>query len=170
MAAPGDVQGWVVVGMVVSLHGVLGELRVDEMTDFSGRFVAGEFLFIGGEAYCIQRSHRPRPGVVVLKLEGVDTPRQAEDLKGKTITVPRDKVPPLPEGHFYHFQLVGMEVFTSEGECLGHITGILPTGSNDVYIVSLGKRQVLIPALDDVVREINVEAARMTVDLPEGLR
>jgi 16S rRNA processing protein RimM len=111
-----------------------------------------------------------RSGFVTLKLEGVNSRDDVEELRGVLITVPRQAVPPPPEGHFYHFQLIGMHVRTTQDEDLGCITEILTTGSNDVYVAKLGGMEVLIPALDEVIREVNVREARMTVDLPQGLR
>ena len=139
------------------------------MTDSPGRFDAGGMVFIGGAPYRIERSIQPRPGVVMLKLEGVNSRDDVEELRGALITVPRETVPPPPEGHFYHFQLTGMHVYTTQGEYLGRITEILATGSNDVYVTSLEGREVLIPALDEVVREVDVQGGRMTVELPQGL-
>ena len=163
-------QQEVPVGRVSRPRGVAGEVQVEVMSDFPGRFASGEVIFVAGVARRIQRSYRPKPHLVVLKLEGIDSIDAAALLRGTTLTVPLEAVPPLPEGRYYHFQLMGMEVYTSQGELLGCITDIFPTGSNDVYAVTLDGRQVLIPAIDDVVQEVDVEASRMTVDLPEGLR
>ena len=107
---------------------------------------------------------------VVLKLEGVDSLQDAESLRGEHIFVTRDSVPSLPQGQYYYFQLMDMEVYTSAGEHLGHISEIVETGSNDVYVVTNGNQDLLIPSLDDVIQTVDVDARRMVVELPEGLR
>ena len=84
--------------------------------------------------------------------------------------VPEEMVPPLPEGIYYHYQIIDMHVYTEEKEYLGQIIDILSTGSNDVYVVSDGGPTILVPALEDVIKEVDVEQARMTVDLPLGIR
>jgi 16S rRNA processing protein RimM len=79
-------------------------------------------------------------------------------------------VEPLPEGHYYIFQLVGSRVYTTGGEFLGILTEVLTTGANDVYVVKgTGKKEILIPALKDVVRKIDLARREMTVALPPGL-
>ena len=84
-------------------------------------------------------------------LEGVDSRSQAEGLRGTLLMVPEDMIPPLPEGEYYHFQLADMAVFTREDEYLGRITRVLSTGANDVYVVAHEGRELLIPAIEDVV-------------------
>lgn len=108
--------------------------------------------------------------MAILKLRGIDTREDAEGLAGVELEVPTEDVPPLPDGSYYHFQILDMEVWTSAGELLGIVVDILITGSNDVYVVRGGDREILVPALEDVVLEVDVEGGRLTVDLPEGLR
>ena len=169
MASSNDSQQHVLVGKVRGTRGTTGELQIEVMSDFPGRFAAGEILFVGGQEHRVQSSYHPRPNTMALKLEGIESPQHAKALTGEAITVPQDRVPPLPEGHYYHFQLVGLAVHTVSGQYLGHITNILSTGSNDVYVVTSAQQEVLVPALDDVVVEVDMRAARMKVDLPEGL-
>jgi 16S rRNA processing protein RimM len=169
MWSESKVEGEVIVGKVTRAHGMWGEVVVNVTSDFPGRFDSGEFLFILDLPRRIQRSYRPRPHIVVLKLEGISSREAAVRLKGANITISQEVAPNLPEGSYYHFQLLGMEVCTSEGQLLGHITNIFPTGSNDVYVVTLDGSETLIPAIDDVIQDVDVDMARMTVVLPEGL-
>ena len=94
---------------------------------------------------------------------------QAAGLQGAVVEVPEREVSPLQEGCYYYFQIIDLQVYTTQGEWLGTVRDVLSTGANDVYVVQGGEREVLIPALDDVVVEVDVERRRMTVDLPEGL-
>ena len=170
MTPPVEDQEYIVVARVGRPRGTAGWFLVEVMTDSPGRFDPGEFLHHQGQRYLVEGSYQLRPGINVLKLEGVDTRDHADAMRDKDLTIPIDQVPTLPEGEFYHFQLIGMRVFTVEGADLGSITKIMPTGSNDVYIVSHEDKEVLIPAVEGVVQEVDVDGSRMTVDLPEGLR
>ena len=165
---PAQREGFVAVGSVKSPWGRLGEVRVKSLTDNPSRFAPGQELYIRGERY-ISQTARPHKGDVLLKLEGVDSPEDAEALRGTTIEVPLEWLVRLPEDTFYQFQLLGMEVWTSQGEYLGKVAQIIETGSNDVYVVQGGEREILLPAIGEVVKEVDVAAGRMVVALMEGL-
>jgi 16S rRNA processing protein RimM len=160
----------VIVGRIIGTHGVLGGVKVDVMSDVPHRFDVGQAIFIRGKSYPITSSTRTPNSQVILKFQGVDSSVSARDLVGESMTVSQVSVPPLPEGEYYHFQLVGMRVLTEDGEYLGQVREILETGSNDVYVVSGESGEVLIPALADVIREVQVTKGVMVVRLLEGLR
>ena len=107
---------------------------------------------------------------MIVKLEGIDSRTAAEGLRNKSLTVPQDQVPVLPQGEYYHFQIIDLEVSTSEGEHLGQIVEIISTGANDVYVVASEAGQLLIPAIDHVIKEVDLDRGIMVVQLPEGLR
>ena len=118
----------------------------------------------------MQRS-RPRNTGLVVRFESVSNRDDAEALRGGLLTVPRAEVPTLPEGQFYHYQLIDMAVRSDEGEDLGHVKEVLTAPGNDVYVVGKpGERDLLIPALADVVLDVDLASSRMTVHLLEGLR
>ena len=158
------------MGRILRPRGLLGELQVEPMTDSQDRFTPGETLFLKGQPHRLQHAHRRNGPQVVLKLEGIDTVEAAQAMRGESLYVTRDTVASLPQGHYYYFQLLEMQVYTPEGEHLGQITEIMETGSNDVYVVTNGGQEVLVPALDDVIQNVDVSDRRMVVDLPEGLR
>ncbi len=160
----------ITVGHVISLHGVSGTVKARVLSDVADRFDAGRTLYVHSTPYSIESSARIPKGQVVLKFHGVDSPAAAQCLVGADITVPEASVPSLPDGEYFHFQLLGLRVFTDEGEYLGELNDILETGSNDVYVVSKGTGELLIPALAEVVREVHVSDRRMVVRLPPGLR
>ena len=125
----------------------------------------------GGTSTATVESARPHRAGIVARLSGVEDRNAAETLAGALLTVPEDSLDALPEGVYYHFQLIGMSVFAEDGEALGEIAEILETPGNDVYVVRKeGARDLLIPALKEVALEIDVPAARMTVRLLPGLR
>jgi 16S rRNA processing protein RimM len=160
----------VVVGRVLSPHGTTGELQIEAISDSPGRFSSGGMLYLNDRPHKIKSSRGLPKGRIGLKLEGINSRNEAESLRGSLLLVTEDMVPPLPEGEYYHFQLIGIRVYTQEHEYLGQVTEILATGSNDVYLVSHNSSEILIPALHDVVVRVDVNGRTMTVDLPEGLR
>ena len=165
-----DTSEPVVVGRVIKPTGLLGEVQIQVLTDSPDRYAIGGVLFLDGVQRRIHRVSTMHKGKINLKLDGIDDRHQADKLRDAMLTVTPDMVPEPPEGYYYHYQIVDMEVFTEEGEYLGRIADILVTGSNDVYVVRGDNGEVLIPALDDVILEVDVEKRRMMVSLPEGLR
>lgn len=163
------------IGKISTPHGVRGEFRVLPLTDFPERFKSLTDAFLDDGRPVVVESARPHKQFYLLKLKGFDTPEAVTALRNMTLEVDRSAVAQLPPGHYYVFDLVGMHVFTADGEELGEISDVLETGSNDVYVVepkSVQEKkmpQILIPALKSVVLDINISAKKMVVQLPEGL-
>ncbi|MBN2179899.1 MAG: 16S rRNA processing protein RimM [Deltaproteobacteria bacterium] len=105
----------------------------------------------------------------LLDLDGVKTRDASEVLIGCSIFAPSYTLKKLPEGEYYWHDIIGLEVVTDDGLSLGRIETIVPTGSNDVYVCTGGEREILLPAIDDVIKEIDVEKGTMVVTLIEGL-
>ena len=158
-----------IVGVVAAPWGFDGEVRVQPHTDNPKRFSKGSYLFAKGRPLQIEwcRWHQ---GLALIKFRGIETSKDAQRLQGLQLDVPLDEVPSLSSDSYYHFQILDMEVWTSQGEHLGTVAGILNTSANDVYVVEKEGKELLIPALAHVVLEIDVRNRRMTVDLPDGLR
>ena len=156
----------VVVGRIKGPRGLRGELRVELLTDVETRFSPGSVLYLDGRPTRVERSRSVKGGLVV-KLDTVNDRTAAESLRQIYLTIPASQVAPLPESAYYHFQIIDMGVWTDEGEFLGNVKEIIPTGSNDVYVVRDEERtETLVPALGDVVLEVDLERNRMTVRLP----
>ena len=160
----------ITVGHIFSLHGVSGAIKARVLSDVSHRFDVGQVLYVHNNPYSIISSNRIPNEQIILRFLGVDSPAAAQSLVGEDMTVPETSVPHLPEGEYFHYQLVGLRVFTEQGEDLGELKEILETGSNDVYVVSSDSGELLIPALAEVIREVLVADGRMVVRLPPGLR
>lgn len=159
----------VIVGRILGPWGMRGDVRIQVLTDFPERFSKGSKLYLDGSPTRVERSrHSPRG--LLIKLEAVKDRTDAEKLAGRILSVPEDSLEKLPEGSYYQFQIIGMEVVSEEGERLGVVEDILITGSNDVYVVKGDGGELLLPAIEDVVLNVNVESNRMTVRLVEGLR
>jgi len=160
--------GYVAVGRIVGLWGLRGDLKVEPLTNFPERFAAGGSVCLAGAAYAIERSRWQR-GRALLKLAGIDSVTAAEALRDRLLEVPEDEIRPLGEGEYYHFQILGLEVRTTAGEVLGRVEQIISTGSNDVFVVRGQRGEVLIPAVDDVVKSVDPAAGRIEVEAVEGL-
>lgn len=161
------------LGKVVATHGVRGQLRV---VLYSGDFssVAGlDSLMLGSEGGKMETfdvAAVTRHGKKVLvTLKGYENINEVLHLVGREFSVNRDQLPELPDGEFYWCDLIGLRVATDRGEDLGILTDIISTGSNDVYVVKSGEREYLIPALESVVRDVNLAEGTMEVIPPEGL-
>jgi 16S rRNA processing protein RimM len=156
------------VGRILAPWGLKGDLKSEIHTDFPQRFAPDSKVYIDGVAMTIERS-RPSKGNVILKLDGVDSVEQVEALKGKYLQIPQNESMPLQDDEYYQFQIIGLEVSTTNGRLLGVIDQILPTGSNDVYIVKGQDGEFLIPAMDDVVKQIDLDKGTMTIEEIKGL-
>jgi len=163
----------ITIGKAVKPFGVAGEMKIEPMTDFPERFNGLRRVHMvspaGDELVCEVKSVRYAGGAPYLLFGGYDSPEKAKALNGWFLKVPREEAVPLPEGAYYWFELIGMEVVSESGEALGAIVDIFETGSNDVYVVKRGKKEIYIPATREVIRQVDKEAKRMTLRLLEGL-
>ncbi|MBN1438629.1 MAG: 16S rRNA processing protein RimM [Anaerolineales bacterium] len=150
--------------------GVRGELVLDILPGAPGSWADSGRLYLGGARRAVEVESLRRHGRdAVLRLKGVRDRNQAEGLRGEVIHLRLEDLPPLPEGEYYLHQLEGLEVFTEQGEPLGRVKEILKTGANDVYVVQGGAREILLPAIPQVIREVRLEEGKMVVRLMEGL-
>lgn len=159
------------IGRVIKPHGVLGEVRVELMTDVPQRFGWLKTIYVG------ERDPRPvavesvryHQEFVLLKLAGYPTRTEAEALRNELLQVPEEEAIPLEEGEYFLHQLLGLEVLTEAGQSLGRLTDILETGANNVFVVSGGGAEHLIPDIPDVVREVDVDGGRIIIRPLPGL-
>ncbi len=161
------------LGRVLKPHGIRGELKVLPYGETLGEMEPGEKLFSieGTEQRQLTLLRlRTQKRVWIAQFAELDSIDQAQALAGKDLFVDKDRLPDLPEGEYYHFQLIGLSVVTKDGTPLGTLSSIFQTGSNDVYVVETGGEELLVPALDDVVCEVDLENGKLVVDLPEGMR
>lgn len=159
-----------IIGRVLKPWGTRGELKVAILTDFPERFASLRTVYVGDDAkpFSVERARR-HGNVALLKLKGIDTPEAAAKLREQLMYVAVEDAVKLPEGRVYLYQLIGLRVKTVEGEPLGEIADVLDTGANDVYVVHDGTREILLPAIPQVIKEIALERGEMIVQLIEGL-
>ncbi len=161
------------VGRIVNTHGVKGELKVIPTTDEPKRFEKLKSIFVERktmENYEIQ-SVRYHKDFVLLKLKGIDDMNAAELLKGSVLKIERKDSLPLKEDEYYICDLFGLKVFTEDERYLGELVDIIETGSNDVYVVKKEDREkdLLLPAIKQVIKQVDIEGQKMVVHLLEGL-
>ncbi|MGI6343681.1 MAG: ribosome maturation factor RimM [Bacillota bacterium] len=166
---------FVTIGTVLGSSGLQGELRVNPESDHPDRLPSlpgmTVFLFKDGQ----RRPYRvvqatERQSIWRLHLQGIESREQANALVGGELQIPKDQVLPLPEGEYYVFELIGLQVETEDGGLLGEVKDVLQPGANDVYVVAAPDgRELLIPAIRDVVLSIDRQENRMLVRLLPGL-
>ena len=157
------------IGQIVNTHGLRGDLKVMPWCDDPTVFDELAYVIIDEIEYNIEKS-RMQKNMVLLKLEGIDNINEAEKYRNKILTVPREEMGDLPEGTYYICDLLGCSVETVSGRKLGKIVDIIKTGSNDVYVVEDdGKKQVLIPVIDEVVKSVDIEERMIVIEPLKGL-
>lgn len=144
---------------------------MEVLTDFPERITPGVLVFVGPQQLPLKvRSRRWHRNDLLIAFEGYDTPEEVGIFRNQYIQVSADDRPPLPQGEFYHHQLLGLRVFSEQDDSLGEITEILSTGANDVLVVSSEKHgEILIPFIDDAIVDVNLERGEMRVHLLPGL-
>ena len=161
---------YLIIGRVMKPWGVRGELKIEVLTEFPERFASLRTVFLGDDAKPFSIENARRHGkAVLLKFKGIDQPEDAETLRDQIVQVARKDAVKLPKGKLYLYQLIGLRVVTVDGKALGEITDVLDTSANDVYIVHDGAREILIPAIEEVVKEISLERREVLVKLIDGL-
>jgi len=163
---------WATIGQVVALFGVRGELKVRLFTDIPDRFAHLASVHLDPDYRCLEIERvRPYKGeMIILKLRGIDDANTAETLCGQRLLIPADQLARLPVGSYYQHDILGLAVLLPDGRPLGQIVDILQTGSNDVYVVrEPDGRQALIPAIREVVRQVDLVHHTMSIEPLPGL-
>ena len=165
------------MGKIVGAHGVKGVVKVFSYAESASSFESGSSVFLeidGREDVFTIEWAKPRTKTILMSLEGVSNRNQAEALAGSEIFIERQRLDVLEEGAWYWSDIIGLSVYTMDDAYIGRVASIMQTGSNDVYVVTNddGEKpaEILIPALEWVVREIRIDEKIMRVDLPEGLQ
>ena len=159
------------VGKLRRPHGLKGDVQMEIFTDFPERLHPGSTLYLG-EAHTPLRiaSVRQQDTLLLLRFEGYTNPEGAGELRNQILYVKTAEIPALPDGEFYHHQLLGLCLSDEQGQDLGIITDILETGANDVLVARLPSgKELLLPLIDQVVLKIDIEHGQVLVRLLPGL-
>lgn len=161
------------IGQIVNTYGIKGFLKVVPYTDDITRFEDLKSIYIQTKntlKTVIIEEVKYSKNLVLLKLKGIDDINAAEVYKNCYIKIDRKDAVQLPEDSYFIVDLIGLNVYTDDGISLGNIIDVYPTGANDIYVVKdeLGK-QVLLPAIGDVIKNVDIENKKMIVHLIDGL-
>lgn len=162
------------VGKITRTHGIRGAVKIFPYGETLALQEAGEKLILQSSAgskvpFLTLRSFKPQGKLLIAEFEELSHIDEAQEVTGQEVFLSEDRLLPTEEGEYYYFQLIGLVVETTQGKRLGVLRGIVETGSNDVYVVQDEGREALIPALDDVIVEVDLQRGCMIIDPPEGL-
>lgn len=161
------------IGQIVNTFGIKGQIKVKPFTDDIRRFDNLKEVYVEKnntkKKYEIEEV-KYHKDMVLIKFKGIETVEQAEKLKNSYVTISRDSAEELEEDRYYIVDLLGLEVYTDEQILLGILEDIFNTGSNDIYVVkSSDGKQILLPAIKDVVKNIDIENKKIIVHIIPGL-
>ena len=163
---------WAAVGEIVGVFGVHGELKVRPLSDFAERFASGAVLYLGAHhERRVITSSRAHGTQFVIGLEGCVSANDAERLRGQSLSIPTTDLAALSSGQFYQHDIIGLRVERMDGKALGVITGIIPSGASDLYVVrdeATGQER-LLPAVKAFIRTVDLDARVMRVEPIPGL-
>lgn len=160
------------VGRINKPHGIRGEIELTVMTDYPERFKIGSTFYLNPPLPSIKeveiQNVRKKKNTLLIKFIGLDDRDQADDLSGREVAVARDDLMELKADQYWHFDLIGMRVVTTDNRELGSIVEVLTGKANDVFIVRDGK-EYLIPAISEVVEKVDIKNKTMLINPIPGL-
>ena len=158
----------IIIGKIVAPHGVRGDIRIMPLTEKPDLFLELDYLLLEGGKKLTVKNARFHKRMVLVTTKEVTTMNDAELLRDKHIYIKAEDLPALEEDEFYVADLVGIPVYDLEGKQIGTFKDSLSTGSNDVYVIAVpGTKDILVPALKEYFKEINLAEKRIVVQLPE---
>ena len=164
----------VAIGEVGRPHGLRGEVRVTPLTDRPERFETLAECVLWHEVDdqrrpCRITGARVQGDALLVSVDGYDSPEAVAALTGWLLAVPEAEALPAPEGHFYPWQLVGCRVLTEDGGDVGRVLRVEGSAAQDLWVVGDERREYLVPAVAEIVREVNIIGRRIVIRPPEGL-
>lgn len=159
----------ITVGMINKTHNLSGAVKVFPITDFPERFLNRQEILVetNGNIELMKIDNISlHNGYLIMNLAGIDTIEKAEKLKGAYLKISEAQLEPLKEDEYYIYQLLSLDVKDTSGNCIGQLVDILKTGANDVYVIkNQANEEILVPALKKVVKEINLDANEIIIEL-----
>lgn len=163
---------WATIGKIVAPFGIRGEVKIFSLSDVPNRFakLKAVYLSTAHTRYPIEGVRPYKGDTLLLKLKGVDDANVAEKLRNFDITIPLAELAKLPADSYYQHDILGLQVVRLDEHVVGHITDIWATGGNDVYVIKDEKGQeLLIPAVKEVIKQIDLIRRVMYIDPMQGL-
>jgi 16S rRNA processing protein RimM len=166
-------EGYMAVGLITGAHGLRGEVKVELHTDFPERFAPDVEMYLGEDLELLTiRGSRPHQGQLLLQFDGIDDRDAADDLRGLWLFIPDEQAVTLEEDTYFVHDIIGLSVQTTSGQLLGTVAEVLFTGANEVYVVAppdQPRKEILIPAIADVIKTVDLEQGILIVDPLPGL-
>jgi len=165
----------ILIGKVLAPHGIAGQVRVFPYSDYPERvvYLNDVILQVDKEKRKMTVEKATRHGHNwLLKFSEVESREEAEKLRDGLVFITREERMPLPEGSYYHDQLIGLDIYTEEGQYLGKLSNVITRGGHDQLIIKLDDRagkETMIPAVKEFIRQVDLEEGKAVVNLPEGL-
>lgn len=162
---------FILIGKIRKAHGVDGEIMIDAYSESPERFKPGRKIFLGEDHQPhVIRSRRTMDKAMLISLKDISDPELVGKYRNKFIYILKEDLPTLPEGEYYHFDLIGLQVFDPSGKLLGKLVEVIETGANDVYVVDNEQgEEMLIPAISQVVVSVSIPDGKMVVNPPEWI-
>lgn len=163
---------FIAVGRIVGVFGHRGWLKVITYANLGDRFEGVPVVYLErGNDYCgmIITAHKMHKTNIIVKLKEVDNPEQGKELIGKELFLPDNERIELPADHYFIHDIIGLAVFDTKGKYLGRVAEVIPAGPNDVYVVQNQKKEIMIPAVAEFIKEINLKNGKMIVQLWEEI-
>lgn len=161
------------IGQIVNTFGIKGEVKVNPFTDDLERFEELKTVYVEKKKELIlyEIEHvKYSKNMVILKLKGIENPEDAQKFKGCYLKIDRKDARKLPEGTYFIADLIGLDVYTDEGNLLGKVNDIFNRGSSDIYSVKNEEgKEILLPAIKDVIKQVDLEEGKIIVHIIEGL-
>ncbi len=165
-------KDWAPFGKIAKPHGLKGELKFYPFVSNPDLYKNVKTVAFDGQNPIREiqiESLRGAKLPFIIKLKGCDSIDSSSELRGKILLAPRDQFQSLPDGRYYWFEIEGLDVYDTQGIYHGRVEEVMETGSNDVYVVRNGKKELLLPAIDWVVKKVDLEGNRLTFEFIEGL-
>ncbi len=172
---PASGAAHVVVGQILTAHGVRGEVKVRSFSDFAERFAVGKQCLVAKAPFTLTiTASRPFRDALLVRFDEVPDRTTAESLRGSTLAIPESEMGELAPHSYWQHDIIGLSVETEAGQKLGRVSQVLRTGANDVFEVAPvpalgGDEAFLLPAVAAVIRQVDIPAERLVVRLPPGL-
>jgi 16S rRNA processing protein RimM len=166
----------VTIAKITSTHGLKGDVRIFPIISPPELLEKIDYVFMKDDnntltKYVIAKVRPHKKALWLLRMEGWETIEQAELFKGKSLFLPKDEMPELPENSYYVGDLVGSSIVTKDGESVGELVDVLERGSSDLYVIkTTDDKELLLPVVREFVLSVNLNEKVITVNIPEGLR
>jgi 16S rRNA processing protein RimM len=160
------------VGKVIRPHGLEGLLRIKAYAESEASFLDAGIVILktaSGESHNFSVSSvNPHKNIFLMDVEEIDSVDKAEAYRGADIFIKKEALSREEDDYFW-YELLGLKVYLDTGECVGRISRIIPTGGTDIYVIKKGEKEAYIPAVHEVIKEIDLENGKMTISPMEGM-